>query len=609
MTKYISLQMKDKRYVCLMKYILFYITIALCVIGCSKPEPKRIDVLTYADSLIRSKRADKALALLKHYNLHCFNTLSQRAKYALLFIQATNKNYIVNNSDSLIRMAVAYYDKTNNDVEMQGKAHYYWGMYYMDKDSALATVRELLYALPLIEKTNNYDLKSCVISNMALLCYDHGLYEEADSLYKSVMVLEKENHDIEGLSLSNKMLGMVYGEWKIRGHITKSEQYLQKAYALSKHINNKRIKLSIIGVLSELYNYKHQYKISNFYAYQGLSLTSDPTLTFGYYLNLGNNCNAMGQYDSAIYYLKKALRYGNVYTKEDIYKNLLYIAKKRKNVRDIIRYSDLYDHYKDSTRQREHPIEVQAALKDMIYKQSQQRYNANVYRWSVLLYVCVAVIVLILFMVLYLRYKSRKKFKEFVGRYRKLRDEIDVAHRQIETSKRNVDVLRQEMDIAEPEKMKTYYVEMLELQKQRQKELAEKLQRKDEEIAKISRSRGEELVRMSVIYEEFRQIKLHNLQGAGNVRMPTAEQWKRLLEEINYVRSGEKFEKALVMQYGGMEEEDIYFCCLVRIGVKYTDIARVMGCSVRTIYARSEKMEKKMNMLSKTKFREVLSKI
>ncbi|MBD9094426.1 MAG: hypothetical protein EGQ20_18145, partial [Bacteroides oleiciplenus] len=84
--------------------------------------------LILADSLMQSQ-PDSALNILQDIPMKKFATQADSAYYALLLTQAMDKNYIVQADDSLIRYAVAYYDKTN-DVRMQAKAHYYWGCVY-----------------------------------------------------------------------------------------------------------------------------------------------------------------------------------------------------------------------------------------------------------------------------------------------------------------------------------------------------------------------------------------------------------------------------------------------------------------------------------------------
>ena len=61
-------------------------------------------ILTYPDS---------ALSLLENLNPNN-EDISLKARYALLLTQAEDKNYILHTDDSLINMAVSYYDSVRN---------------------------------------------------------------------------------------------------------------------------------------------------------------------------------------------------------------------------------------------------------------------------------------------------------------------------------------------------------------------------------------------------------------------------------------------------------------------------------------------------------------
>lgn len=56
-------------------------------------------------------RPDSALCILQGISMDKFATQADSACYALLLTQARDKNYVVQTDDSLIRYAVAYYDK------------------------------------------------------------------------------------------------------------------------------------------------------------------------------------------------------------------------------------------------------------------------------------------------------------------------------------------------------------------------------------------------------------------------------------------------------------------------------------------------------------------
>ena len=78
---------------------------------------------------------------------------------------------------------------------MCAKAHYYWGRVYQDNKDVIGTVREFMKALPIANKTQDYDLLCLLHSNLGHLLYTHGLLEEADSVYQQAERMASEHKD------------------------------------------------------------------------------------------------------------------------------------------------------------------------------------------------------------------------------------------------------------------------------------------------------------------------------------------------------------------------------------------------------------------------------
>lgn len=128
---------------------LIILLIAFLPVACNERQSNNRQLIL-ADSLMQS-RPDSALCILQDISMEKLTTQADSAYYVLLLTQARDKNYVVQTDDSLIRYAVAYYDKTN-DVRMQAKAHYYWGCVYRDMNRQAEAFREFLIAAPLTEK-------------------------------------------------------------------------------------------------------------------------------------------------------------------------------------------------------------------------------------------------------------------------------------------------------------------------------------------------------------------------------------------------------------------------------------------------------------------------
>lgn len=110
----------------LLTYILIAV-ILLCA-ACNPTDKRIIATLDHAESIME-EHPDSALAMLDTLRSESLRTEEDRARYALLYTQARDKNYIDDTSDSLIAKAVAFY-KDSNDKRRAMLSHYYIGRIY-----------------------------------------------------------------------------------------------------------------------------------------------------------------------------------------------------------------------------------------------------------------------------------------------------------------------------------------------------------------------------------------------------------------------------------------------------------------------------------------------
>lgn len=115
------------------------------------------------------------------------------------------------------------------------------------------------------------------------------------------------------------------------------------------------------------------------------------------------------------------------------------------------------------------------------------------------------------------------------------------------------------------------------------------------------------LTSRSAAYKILLTIKQHNYENPDeNKKIPT-EIWETLLSEIDQLTHG--FIRRLTGQYERLLKEDVYFCCLVKIGMKYADIAYVFGCTSNAIYKRRNAILNRMNVEPSIKFEFLLEEI
>ena len=158
--------MKNNLYV----FFLFFIT---GLMSCSHHS----GLYEHAEKIM-SQHPDSVLTLLS--TIQDVNDLSEkdRAMYYLLLTEAQNKTYVKPTSDSLITIAVEFFDKTE-DWGRKAKAWYYRGRINQDLGDALHAQDYYLKALQDENQINDYILIGRIYSSIGMLYTYQNVYEKA----------------------------------------------------------------------------------------------------------------------------------------------------------------------------------------------------------------------------------------------------------------------------------------------------------------------------------------------------------------------------------------------------------------------------------------------
>ena len=130
-------------------YSLIVLLLILLFGACSDPKHV-IEPLHRAEALM-NEYPDSALNLLKGIAQTELQTQEHRARYALLYSQALDKNFIDLTSDSLISIAVDYY-KDRDDVRAKFLSYYYQGRIYTNANNLTQATLAYLEAEQLVDE-------------------------------------------------------------------------------------------------------------------------------------------------------------------------------------------------------------------------------------------------------------------------------------------------------------------------------------------------------------------------------------------------------------------------------------------------------------------------
>ena len=305
--------------------------------------------LVQADSLMAS-RPDSALHMLQGISTKNLSTKADRAYHALLLTQARDKNYIRQTDDSLIQVAVRYYD-THEDAPLQARAYYYWGSLYRDQNDYSGAIDKYAIALSHInDHPGNAELKTSLYSNLGYLYYTQGLNSEADSIYQRAELLAKSQKDTTSLCYTLSQRGMI-SLTQGKNYYPKAEQQMQQALSIGKAFSDSMVLVPIYHSLSMLYNLMPKPGQALLYARLNYSGLKDTQHCYRTFLLLGNAYFINGQYDSAGIFLQKILKAERYYdTKADACMRLSEIAQAKGDMETSILLERKRTMYQDSAQ-------------------------------------------------------------------------------------------------------------------------------------------------------------------------------------------------------------------------------------------------------------------
>ena len=238
-----------------------------------------------------SQHPDSVLTLLS--TIQDVNDLSEkdRAMYYLLLTEAENKTYVKPTSDSLITIAVEYFDKTE-DWERKAKAWYYKGRVNQDLGDVLHAQDYYLKVLQEEDKIDDNALLGRINNSMGMLYTYQEVYERAIPYQQKALEYFEIMNDSIGQSFVLRDIGRnLTALNKIDSAIIYYEKALYKC--------NLKNKPSIYRELANLYIDIEDYPRGFDYIKMALSFPLKSPLLESSYFVLGKFYQKTNQIDSA----------------------------------------------------------------------------------------------------------------------------------------------------------------------------------------------------------------------------------------------------------------------------------------------------------------------
>ncbi len=549
------------------KHIITFISILTALLAACTEKIGYNTLLVQADSLMTS-HSDSALHILQGISTESLNTKADRAYYALLLTQARDKNYIVQTDDSLIQMAVRYYDSMR-DCKMQAQAYYYWGSVYRDRNEQAIAAEKYLMAIPFAQEINDKVLLGRIYNNAGYLYYLQEFYNKADSIFRQA---EKIGICLNDTALHAEALSM-QGRIKLsQNDYHQAEKRLLQAQTVLGDSKQNRLQAAISNALSLLYSRIKDKEKALQYAKLNISLQEDTIHCHHAFLTLGEAYFKAEKYDSASCYFNKSLGSSDYGIKADAYMRLADIANRRGDASISLEMERMHSAYRDSLEQASQRTKVLEVEQRMTIQKQRARYEVSLNKYFLVAIVLAAICIIILLLLINHRFKHRQQEKQQLEWENELRQKFVQQKEELEQKEKEIAALQDRIALQyiNEEQKQTLEVELTDLNEQHTA-LVKKMRRYSEVTQKIDH--------ILSIYKEKKIPK----------EFLDENDWARLLAEVD--------PKGVVNSIGRkykLSEIECHLCSLLLLGYSVADMGRIIRRQRISVYRIERSITKKM---------------
>ena len=409
-----------------MRHYISIIILALCLVACNR-HSKHWETLSQVESYM-DERPDSALAVLEHINTSELKGKEEWARYALLYTQAKDKNYIDETDLSLICEAQKYFKESDN-VRYQFLSLYYYGRVLCNNSDFHKAIIAYTEAEALLEKLGDEYLSGLLyvqIGNIYRITHDYDKCLEAyKSAYNHYSKAKLDSH----MAYSLLDIGIAY--WNLTDTAI-AEEYFTQSLMMAKALNDEYLERICYENLFVLYDEIDENEKCTNIAFE-LNEKFNSSLFSPVCLASMASYNAkIGDCESIDKYLIEA--WNGTQNKSDSIALYFQSANIMKIIGNTDKALDYFE--KGINLQNE---ELRYAMQQPIvsiqkdYFQNQAEYNSYRLKKNLQIYVTLSIIVFLILLIvfMYMRHRFLKKDLE-ISKYMDLASELQVSIRDKE---------------------------------------------------------------------------------------------------------------------------------------------------------------------------------
>lgn len=567
--------------------LILNLLLLFCLVACGRST--NVSPLLEEAEEYMNERPDSALYLLDSVIQPEVLSSGDKVLWGLLITQARDKKHITHTSDSLINIAVHYYDKKGN-LERRAQAYYCQGRVYMDMLLFDEAIISFLKAEEFVLKIRDYALQARIYNQLGDLYRNNALYDKSLVYYQKANESYKVEGNQLGIAYTLRDIGLAYQNL---GKLDSSLICLNHSLEIIKENNWKKLMRRVLICLSNVYESKSLYQEAIRYMNQSLEMDQDEEQLYSAYYSLGCVYDRLGQIDSACCYWEKASNSPDINIQNRVYRHFSLLAYQKEEYEAAFKYNEQYLLLRDSIERIFQPqklAEINARYNylRLINEKSQLELKKEEAK-NIYLLIIIALLVLV-FLCAILLYRKHKKIKDKEQSLLNHRNQLKESKSELEIYK--ISLSRKESELKSKEKEieeNNSKIHSWNIENQGKLEevaclqeqvliLKGKVSAKELSVRNMNRKMKGFVSSYLKVSNPF-MIKIFDKKVV--VSKFGEKDWHNFDKQLNFVYPD--FIRNLKKECPTMSDNEFRFCCLYLLGVKTSVIANVLGLQPNTI--------------------------
>ena len=551
--------------------VIITATAAALSLGIYQKRTHQINASLLQIEQLMYERPDSAWKILQHMPSISQLRKEEQALHALLFTQAQYKNHIPVKSDSLLRIAEAYY-RTSNDSLHKAWTLFYLAQYYRDSDEKEKALSYFQQANIASRNIENNQFKFLLNLHWA------GLLTNEDAYEKGIEKYQTANRYAILLKDTLKQINL-YGKWGwcclLKEEDERADSLFNVGLTLSATTKDRIYDKYLLNRLSLTARERKDYKRALELVNRSLSLAKDSTELYPLWNNKGEILLEMNQYDSAHFYLSKDTRDYDPYFKATHYLNWSIYEEKIKNLPKALEYSKRYAELLDTIYQKRLESKVVNLQHKYDYSLIQSENKLLKIKRQRLYISLTAICMAVLTVAVIFFYKRREEKRKLAEQMRS-KDDL-MKEMRLQLQEKTIDLHAAQEKIIEKETALD-------------KELSQREKMRSEYSSKEAAMR-KEILRHSEIIRKMEQLNKMSQQDKIQSRsvVLSEEEQDNLAEVINICYNN--FTDRLWKKFPTLTKADISLCCLIKIGISNSNMLYLLDTNKVALKKRKNRLK------------------